>query len=248
MTHWTDDLIQRLKSPSSSDRDAQRKKTALVTDLQVVGITNPRLIEWAAEYKKLLENETWEEIIDGCDRLFCETGILEAQVFALKLLARFKRRFDRLLWERIDDNWFAHIDNWASCDHLFIDVVGYYPLLDDRYLEELREWSKSEDPWRRRVSFSSMIRFVRNTKNNELSAKAVDFVLELQSTLINDKAYYVRKAIPWLLRECTKTHPDKVEVFIREHLSSFKRAELKDASRKLSPDVHQGLLDGFNSM
>ncbi len=233
---WVALVMDWLTDPATSDQNLKRKQEfALRTpkthpsSLTTVGKSNPLLNKKAAELARELKNTQFEEIVDGATSLWIK-NILEARIFACKLLGKFKKQLNHAAWKRIDEEWIDLIDHWTSADHLCLDVLSYYPLTDETrsYIDDLQSWSLSLNPWRRRVSLAAFVRIVR--KNASASIKMENIL----NNLIADEDYYVRKAITWILRETTKSNPEFVKKFVTTHEEYFKKTEIKEILRKIS--------------
>ena len=133
---------------------------------------------------------------------------------------------------------------WALVDVLAGSVVGDLAVRADTG-PALDRWSRDDDFWVRRSSLLAEIRPLKNGMAFAPFADRADGMLE-------EKEFFIRKAIGWVLREASKTRPDEVfawiaprtdrasGVTIREvvkYLEESRRTQLMDAYREHRPAV-----------
>ncbi|MCE4957287.1 DNA alkylation repair protein [Macrococcoides caseolyticum] len=120
-----------------------------------------------------------------------------------------------------------HNSWWDSIDTIAPNIVGTI-VLEDRGNGEIimRKWNQSDDFWIQRASLLHQLKY--KTKMNE--ELLTDFILNTK----DDKEFFIRKAIGWVLREYSKTNPDFVTQFVATHeLSGLSSREaLKWLNRK----------------
>ncbi|MHA2252094.1 MAG: DNA alkylation repair protein [Candidatus Kariarchaeaceae archaeon] len=241
---WVDEIQTWLFNAENADQERNGKRKFLqtsmdgpVTQLDTVGISNGVLRKKAAELYKKHNNLPFDELITGMDELWSNSGISEAKVLVTYFLARYKKQFNRALWTQIDSKWIDGIDHWIPSDHLCMDVFGHFTVYHETYLKDIQQWNKSSNPWRRRISLVCLVKHVRKEK------EAARVLIEQVEAVKKDTNYYVRKAIPWLLRESCKSDPDGVIVFIKNNIQYFKKTELREAMKKLPNTVQDEFLE-----
>jgi 3-methyladenine DNA glycosylase AlkD len=117
---------------------------------------------------------------------------------------------------------------WDYVDTIAINLVGHLLALHPEPIKPiLQEWSIGEDIWLRRTAILSQLKF----KDRTDAALLFEFI----EPSIEDKEFFLRKAIGWALREYSKTEPDTVIEFIarnRGRLSRLSRREGLKVLRK----------------
>ncbi len=98
----------------------------------------------------------------------------------------------------------------------------------------LRKWSKDDDPWRRRTAILAQLKFKGATDEKLL--------FELIKPSMDERYFFLRKAIGWALREYAKTAPDCVIEFVTEHSERLSPLSKREALRILIKD---GRLDAI---
>jgi len=243
-----DEWLALIADPVNHDQDPVGKTQFLKTGkyetsrLEAVGISNGGVRRLANGWYKQHRGLSMKELIPAANRLMTTTDILEAQLFVLFLLEKYHRKFDEQLFAIID-TWIEQIDYWAIADHLSINVLTYFALEQAPYDEQLVAWSQGESYWRRRLSLTAYVKRVRS------QPELAPTILTRAAALLPDDNYYIRKAIPWVLRESYRKHPqhqERVTAFVRNHISYFSKTMLRETIRYLADEVQQDLLEAYD--
>jgi 3-methyladenine DNA glycosylase AlkD len=120
------------------------------------------------------------------------------------------------LWEKLIRNgaWWDVVDDIAT--HLVRDTVLAAPAVEGL---RMRDWSGSDSLWVRRASIICQVG-ARDRLDQGLLADTIE-------PNIDDKDFFIRKAIGWALRDHSRTDADWVRGFVRDHpaLSGLSRRE-----------------------
>ena len=242
MKSWVSELRAWLLDHGSRDQDAEGKtdfvriaKAGPVTDMRAVGVSSGVLKKRAASFFRAHPEMDILELEEGLRELLSSDRIIELWILSCYIFERYRRRFSPDLWRQLVSNWIPRIDHWAPADHLCINVLGHFQL-EAEQVAEVAAWGGSDNFWMRRLSIVVYIKQVR------LRPEAADQVLRNVRARIGDDNYYVRKAIPWLLREASKYRPLEVEEFLQEHIRSVSKTELREASKRLDENSVGALL------
>lgn len=112
-----------------------------------------------------------------------------------------------------------------------VDVIASHLLggLLKRYPSEMKPvlcgWINDENIWIRRSALLAQLSFKQDTDEEML----FDFCRKR----MDEKEFWIRKAIGWVLREYSKTHPDSVGRFVEENRNSLSGLSLREASKYL---------------
>jgi 3-methyladenine DNA glycosylase AlkD len=116
--------------------------------------------------------------------------------------------------------WWDHVDEVA---HRIGELLVAYP-------EELRPvvhaLARDQDRWLRRASVICQVR-LRSATDTELLSNAIVANLE-------DRDFFLRKAIGWALRDYARTEPDWVRAFVAAH--ELSPLSLRGALKHLQPE------------
>jgi 3-methyladenine DNA glycosylase AlkD len=143
----------------------------------------------------------------------------------------------RKLLTRADAAWLITLVRrsacWAHVDWLATKIVPY--ALPDKPGPLLRGWARDDDFWVRRTALLAQL--------DELRAGRGDFDLfaALAVPMLDEKEFFIRKAIGWVLRDTSKKRPALVADFVRTHGERMSGLTRREATRRL-PDRLQRTL------
>jgi 3-methyladenine DNA glycosylase AlkD len=200
-------------------------KVYLKSDLRFHGVTQPQLRRAAREFVKASPDLTRAELRAIVDALYA-TGYHDLQSAVIALL---DLRGD-LLGPR-DAPWLIGLvrksPGWAHVDWLASSVIG--PSLGDgaTMRGRVRAWARHRDVWVRRTALLA--------RHDELRRGRGDFALfaEIAAPLLEEREFWIRKAIGWVLREVSKKRPALVRDFLREHRARVSGLTLSEGAKYL---------------
>lgn len=115
--------------------------------------------------------------------------------------------------------WWDLVDTVAS--HRVGDILRAFP---DQVVPLMREWAVDDDLWVRRTAILCQLGSKAGT-DTELLAHALEHNLE---DSLHGRAFFVRKAVGWALREHARTDPEWVRAFVASNghrMSGLSRRE-----------------------
>ena len=89
----------------------------------------------------------------------------------------------------------------------------------------LREWATDKDRWKRRTSI-----IVQLKHKDETDLQLLAYAIEQN---LDDKDFFLRKAIGWALRQYARTDPAWVESFVASHYERLSNLSRREALRNL---------------
>ena len=130
---------------------------------------------------------------------------------------------------------------WALVDHLSVHLAG--PLVE-RYQElaaKLDRWSEDTDFWIRRAALLALLLPLRRGEGDwQRFTRYADSMLE-------EKEFFIRKAIGWVLREASKKTPERVGDFVAPRIDRISGVTLREAVKYLPPDDGEALLEAYRT-
>jgi 3-methyladenine DNA glycosylase AlkD len=117
---------------------------------------------------------------------------------------------------------------WALVDPLASEVAGAILARHPERLAVLDEWSRADVMWVRRSSVLALRRTLR--EDRELPR-----FLRLADELLDEREFFIRKAIGWVAREVGARHPDELRGWLLERLDRLGAVTLREAIKPL-PD------------
>jgi 3-methyladenine DNA glycosylase AlkD len=204
------DLESRLRAAGTPERAVSEKKY-LKSDLTFLGAAVPKVRAITRDFRKANPRLTHEELAALVAELWSKP-IHEFHAAAIELLWMYRKLLlpeDMTLIERMLRTSYT----WAYVDALAGPLVGE---LVERYPElnkTLDRWASDKDFWVRRSALLALDRPMRRGGGDwPRFVRYADPMLE-------EKEFFIRKAIGWVLREVSKKQPE----LVCEYLTSPRR-------------------------
>jgi 3-methyladenine DNA glycosylase AlkD len=117
---------------------------------------------------------------------------------------------------------------WAFVDELAIAIVGPLAERSPGVRRVLDRWSADEDFWLRRSAMLALLRPLRRGDGDfRRFTRYADRMLE-------EREFFIRKAIGWVLRETGKPQPDAVHAWLRPRAARASGVTVREAVKYLS--------------
>lgn len=217
-------LDARLRAAGDAER-AVNEKQYLKSPIDHYGATVPAIRRAVAEVQRAWGTPKRRPLLEVVDRLW-SSSVHEQRMAAVLLLEDrggvLVKRDLPLLRRMIRDAF-----TWAYVDGLAANVVGglveRYPELADR----LDGWAKDDSFWVRRASMLALLGPLRRGAGDWTRfTRYADAMLE-------EKEFFVRKAIGWVLRETSKKRPERVRRYVASRLDRMAGLTFREAVRRL---------------
>jgi 3-methyladenine DNA glycosylase AlkD len=116
---------------------------------------------------------------------------------------------------------------WAHVDYLATQVIDPLVAANPSLLRRVPSWAKDRDFWVRRTALLSQLRALRRGGG--------DFALftSIAVPMLEEKEFFIRKAIGWVLREVSKKRPVLVRQFVRAHGDRMSGLTWREATKYL---------------
>jgi 3-methyladenine DNA glycosylase AlkD len=212
---------------------ATHDQAYLKSDLRFYGTGVPEIRRAGADFAHTHPDLTRSELRAIVDALYA-TDWHEYRSVSIALLARYAA-----VLRESDLPWLAGLvrksDTWAHVDWLAADVIGG---VVERYpagLRRLPVWAKDASFWVRRTALLAQLRV--------LSRGAGDFALfaRLAAGMLEEREFFIRKAIGWILREVSKKRPALVYGFLRDHRAEVSGLSLREGAKYLPAAMRRKL-------
>jgi 3-methyladenine DNA glycosylase AlkD len=219
-----DELEARLRAIGTAKR-AIGEKAYLKSDLDFTGtlVSQTRTevkdlaTELAFDHDRLLElaAELWSK------------PVFERRLAAIMFLQRFPRLIsaaDMPFLERL----IRESETWALVDYLAVDVIGRLVEADPAAMEPILDrWAIDGDFWVRRASLLAELRPIRR------GAQADRFLARAEG-MLEEREFFIRKAIGWVLRETGKRHPEAVVSWLAPRAHRASGVTMREAVKYLT--------------
>jgi 3-methyladenine DNA glycosylase AlkD len=126
---------------------------------------------------------------------------------------------------------------WALVDGLAGDVVG--PLVE-RYPElgaVLDRWATDDDFWIRRSALLALLVPLRRGGGD------FDRFSRYADAMLDEREFFIRKAIGWVLRDTARLRPDLVYQWLLPRAGRCSGVTLREAVKRLTAEQRQAVLD-----
>ena len=180
----------------------------------------------SASPRKEIENKIFKSVAkENIDFKFTDkcykNKYREFQYTAIDYL-NFKKEYLNISHIEILKNYILTKSWWDTIDHLD-KIVGDIALRDKKVNKILLNWSLDENIWIRRVAIDHQI--LRKEKTN------IELLEQIIINNLNQKEFFINKAIGWSLRDYSKTNPKWVRDFIKRHKNSMNNLSIREASK-----------------
>lgn len=231
---WLEGLESTFHEAGDPSR-AEAEKAYLKSDLSFFGTGVPFIRATAKRFRRAFPNLPVEDLREVVSALW-RPPVHELRSLAIALLEAFR---DRL---RPDDlglieGLLRQCNTWAHVDWLAVKVAGALVPRSPTGIETLERWSRDEWMWLRRSALLALL--------EPLRAGQGDFGVfsRLASGMLDEKEFFIRKAIGWMLRDISRKRPELTYGFLRDHLDALSGLTLREGARHLPDSDRQALLE-----
>jgi 3-methyladenine DNA glycosylase AlkD len=122
---------------------------------------------------------------------------------------------------------------WDYVDHIAARRIGL--LLRDHsgpMSRLMRRWSRSDDMWKRRTSIICQLGFKERTD--------LALLYDCIEPNLDDREFFIRKAIGWALRQHAWTDPKEVQRYVREHENRLSGLSRREALKNIGGPTRRG--------
>lgn len=228
-------LADELRLAGNSDRAANEKRY-LKSELEHYGVAVPRIRRAVKAMARRAGELDRIGLVTLAEELW-RSGVHELRMAAVEALVLGRDRLtaaDVPVLERL----LREARTWALVDPLAIQVVG--PVIGQDAAARgllLSRWVRDGDFWVRR---SALLALLLPVRSGDLVAFG-EFT-ELADQLLEDREFFVAKAIGWVLREGTKRLADDVFHWLLPRAGRATRLTVREAAKNLPPERKEALL------
>lgn len=197
-----EELKMRLRE-NRNEENAYFMEKYMRDQFPFLGIKTPERKEIMKPFYKTYDGFSMEDVKSlygekEREMRYAALGLLTRSVDALQF-----EDLPVLLELALTDPWWDTIDTFAP------NVFGPMALKDPRVKEKMRELIYEENIWLKRIAILFQLKY--KEKMDE------EFLAEAIIRNAHTKEFFVDKAIGWVLREYSKTKPQFVRQFLKEH-------------------------------
>jgi 3-methyladenine DNA glycosylase AlkD len=231
------DRLERAMAAVGAPERAIQEKRYLKSDLTFLGATVWQIraeVKAAGRAEPDLDHDRLLALVDALwsrpvfERRMAATVLLELRTDLLS--ADDLPLVERLLRE-------AH--TWALVDGLAVHVVGaVLAAHPDRTTVVLDRWSRDADFWVRRSSLLAWLRPLHR-------GAPLDRFLGYADGMLDEKEFFIRKAIGWVLREVGKRRPEEVGRWLAPRTHRASGVTMREATKYLADADRERLMIAY---
>jgi len=213
---------------------AASEKAYLKSDLEFTGTPVPAIRATVRAWCRARPDLTHAELIAVTEALWARP-VHECRMAAVELLdanVGVLRPGDAALIERM----LRTARTWALVDGLASNVMGELTERHPELTAVLDRWAGDEDFWLRRSAMLALLVPLRRGEGDfGRFAGYADQMLE-------EKEFFIRKAIGWILRDTAKRRPELVTDWLEPRAHRASGVTMREAVKPLPPEVAARLL------
>jgi 3-methyladenine DNA glycosylase AlkD len=236
-TKEVEDTLNRLSLKNDKTK-ADKLKKYIGTNLNVLGLVTKTQIDTNKKGYTFYSDEKEKTFLIFND-IYKQSSIFEAKNQAFIFLDKYHKHISLITQLKCLPTWVKHVDNWAHSDSLskYLTRLIENDSTKDEMISIIKKWNMSKSLWERRQSLIALYYYARTKKQH------IDFELtqELVLPLLNDKEYFVQKAVGWTLRESYNVHPKQTYAFIEEHIKNISSTAFTTCLEKMTEKQKQRL-------
>lgn len=229
----TEPMVAFVQGQLSAQADAERAEQManyMKTSMPFYGVPAPKCKEVLRQLRKAYP-------VDGPQSLEAQIDALwalphrEEKYIAISLAKASKKHIDWSLlpcFEAMirEGQWWDFVDPLAT--HMIGHLIELEP---ERGLALMDEWIMDEDMWIRRTVLISQLRRKTQTDAERLFSYC--------ALRMDEKAFFIRKAIGWALREYSKVAPEAVFAFLQEHAHHLSGLSYREGAKHLKKQGYE---------
>ena len=224
---------KKLRENSNPQR-AEKEKAYLKSPFKFFGIPVPFMEKMAKNFKRANKGIDKNSVFELTERLW-NSEYHQEKTLAIKLLQQFSEILDFGSMPRLD-RMLSESTGWDHVDGIATHLVDTVLRKDQRAYGYLKKWSESENFWMRRAALISQILLFREGKGDK------QLFFSFAERMIEEKEFFIRKAIGWALREMSKADPDVVFDYLIKVRSRASGLTLREGGKLLSESKRKTLL------
>jgi 3-methyladenine DNA glycosylase AlkD len=231
--------IDRLLRASGDARRAQAEKRYLKSDLEFLGTGVPAIRAAVKTIRKAHPDPRHDTVVELA-RLLWRLPVHERRLAAVETLAAYRGALgcdDMGLVEKLA----REARTWALVDPLAMNIAA---VLVERYAElgaTLDRWATDRDFWLRRTALLALLPPLRAGRGDfDRFGRYADAMLE-------EREFFIRKAIGWVLRELSKQRPDLVAAWLLPRAWRSSGVTVREAVKYLPPRERDEVLRAYRA-
>jgi len=236
-TEIADEIEAELRSVGTAAR-AENQKRYLKSDLEFLGLTVGEIRRVSSSFARDHPDLAHVDLVAQVEELW-RKPVFDRRLASVFLLGRYQGLLDpddlALLERLIRDS-----RTWALVDGLAANVTGDLLLRFPDAAGALDRWAVDEDFWLRRSALLALMEQLKAGADMERFGRYADAMLQ-------EREFFVRKAIGWVLRDVSKRRPDEVWEWIAPRAARASGVTIREAAKYLGSERGSKLLAAYKA-
>ena len=233
MNQITQSIRKSLKE-NIDDKTKKNFQRFFKEEVKCYGVKTLVVRKIANQFWKEIKMSEKQDIFDLCEQLFLSNYSEEASIVTF-WLPKITDQFEPDDWI-VFKNWIEkYVNNWAKCDGFCNNTMGNFLVKYPMFIEELKEWTQSENRWMKRAAAVSLI----------VPAKKGQFlkdVFEISDLLLLDEDDLVQKGYGWLLKVASHLHQKEVFNYVTKNKENMPHTALRYAIEKMPQSLRKEVM------
>lgn len=230
------DLEQQLRPLGTVER-ADGERRYLRSSLTHLGVRLPQIRTTTSQFL------TSHPALDRRDRLelveaLWGAGVFELRQAAVHVLERSVADLDVGVLGFVE-GLLRRSHTWALVDPVSVNVVGAIAVRDPRTWPALDRWIADDDMWIRRAALLAHLPALRTDRAR------FDHFAGYAERVLEEREFFIRKAIGWVLREVGKRDPEVVTRWLEPRIGRASGVTVREATKYLPAADRDRLLQGY---
>jgi len=215
-----------LRSLAADPADAAERKRYLKSPYTVLGCKVPEIRKVARRTAKACPASTADDVAGACLLLY-QSDVHEERLLGALLAESYRHLLDAQHVKGFLKDMLLDSHNWDFVDAISTGVIGWIVLDHPDAWREIDRWKTDDWMWLRRASLVSHLVAVRKDQiqTDQLRA-AID-------QLVEEKEFFIRKAIGWVLRDMSRYRPDLCIHLVEEFAQRMSTLTFREATKRL---------------
>lgn len=222
-----DELAAALRAKADLARATQEKRY-LKSDLEHLGVGVPALRSVGKTFVREHGDATRDEVL-GVVRSLWSHPVHELRTLAVELLISYGRLLEAADIELVE-LMIRESKTWALVDTLAVNVAGDLVERCPELRETLDRWAADGDFWVRRSAMLALLKPLRRVDGD------FDRFARYADTMLDEREFFIRKAIGWILREVSKKRPELVYDWLLPRAGRASGVTVREAVKYLPVD------------
>ncbi|MGF1734919.1 DNA alkylation repair protein [Photobacterium satsumensis] len=216
-------FMQQRMAEAGNAEDAKAMQAYMKTEQAFYGVKAPErkaIFKQAREHTAITSFIEYKRLV-----LWLWSGVNREEQYLAMDAAEYYKSFRILEAFPVYEEMLTEASHWDTVDKIASNLIG--PLVKEhRELEDVvRGWRQSDNMWLRRASLLVHLKHKQETNLSLLE--------ETILMLANEKEFFIRKAIGWVLREYAKTDAEYVKSFVHRYQEQLSPLSQQEAVKNL---------------